>query len=165
MPMLQLDDGTQLVQTRAILQWIADTYGKNLKPSDATANYNGLVAENLFWEDFFMAKRVPPAIWAKEGREELMATLFNEHVPEFLKKLETLFTDDKKFLCGDHVTIYDIQVCGFFTNLVLNPNSKDPQDWAKVWENTSPRLKKWVADFQEDMKEYLDKRPKEGITM
>lgn len=66
---------------------------------------------------------------------------------------------DKKFLTGDAVTIWDIQIAGMMCNLLCNPNAKDKDLWASVWEKAPDRLKKYHADFCEDMKAYLDARP------
>ncbi len=74
-------------------------------------------------------------------------------------KFPTFFPENgPKFLCGDEVTIYDMSVAGLFTNLVLNPNSKDPELWKKSWENTPLRIRKYAEDFKEVFKEYLDHR-------
>ena len=161
MPVLELDDGTQLVQTRAILSYIGAKY--NLKPTDAMEDYRGQVAECLYLDDY-MAKIVPP-LFAKEGREEKIKNIEEVIIPEFLKKFETLLSDDRKFLCNDTLSIYDIGASGLFTNIILNPNSKDPEVWARVWETVSPRIKKWVADIQEELKDYFAKRAEQTCTM
>lgn len=69
-------------------------------------------------------------------------------------------TDDKKFLTGNSVSIYDMQVAGWLTNLIKNPSARDAPAWAAAWENTPDRVKKYYEDFAEEMKDYLDARPK-----
>ncbi len=159
--MLELDDGTRLAQSKAILAFIGKKY--KLVPEDPVANYKGQVAESLFWDDYFN-KIVHKAFWASENRAQLMEELTTKHTPEYFRKLETCL-GDSKFLCGDEVTIYDIQVAGFFTNLVLNPKSKDPALWAKVWENTPVKIKTYVDNFKAEFKEYLEKRAEKDCTM
>ena len=44
--------------------------------------------------------------------------------------------------------------------MVVNPKSKDSEFWAKQWQATPDRVKKYVADLQEEMKVYLEARNK-----
>eukprot|EP00355_Strombidium_rassoulzadegani_P007251 CAMPEP_0168613474 /NCGR_PEP_ID=MMETSP0449_2-20121227/3469_1 /TAXON_ID=1082188 /ORGANISM="Strombidium rassoulzadegani, Strain ras09" /LENGTH=128 /DNA_ID=CAMNT_0008654107 /DNA_START=181 /DNA_END=567 /DNA_ORIENTATION=- len=119
-------------------------------------DYRGQVAECFLYEDFM--KNLGPAIYAKEGRDEMMKELEEKHVADFLKKFETLLSDDRRFLCNDTLSTYDILTSGFFINLVLNPNSADPELWARVWETVPPKTKKFVAAVQDEFKDYLAKR-------
>ena len=153
MPILELDDGTQLAQSKAILQWVGRKH--NLVPQDAMANYKGQCAEALLWDDCW--SNIPKAIWAKENREAMMEEVFSKDVPNFFTKFETCL-GDSKFLCGDELTVYDFSVGGVFTNLILNPNAKDAEGWKKAFEAAPERVKKYALDFQAAMKEYLDKR-------
>ena len=71
-----------------------------------------------------------------------------------------LLPADKKFICCDDTCVYDFQVGGFFTNVVHNEFAKDKEMWAAEWEKAPARVKQYVADFQEDQKDYLAARPK-----
>ena len=155
-PMLELDDGTKMVQSRAIYGYIAEKY--KLRPADPDQDYKGQCAACLFWDDYF-EKYIHWSQFAKEGRDKLMDELVTQHTPEYLRKLATCLPDGQKFLCGDEVTIYDIQVAGFIINLMTNPKSLDPEKWAKMWETSPDRVKKYVSDFEAEFKEYLEKRP------
>ena len=66
--------------------------------------------------------------------------------------------DVGKYVVGDQLTIYDFQVAGFFTNVVLNPHSRDYELWQESFKDASPQIREYVADFQKDMKDYLDDR-------
>ena len=153
--MLELDDGTQLVQTSAILNYLGATH--NLRPVEPIKIYHGEMATEYMWNDFF-SKNVPTAIFAKEDREAKMADLTEKAFPAFLTNFDKILGADK-YIVGDSLTIYDCQLGGFFTNLVCNPNSKDPEAWAAAYEkNASERVKKYVEDFKAEMKPYLDGR-------
>ena len=154
-PVLELDDGTQLCQTAAILHYIGAKYG--LIPAEPELQAHGIMATEYMWNDFF-TKNIPGAVFAKEDREAKMQDLIDNKVPEFFTHINNLLSDDKKYLVGDKITIYDCQVAGVFTNLVCNPNSKDPELWAGAWEKAPERLKNYVAAFKAEMKEYLDNR-------
>ena len=65
---------------------------------------------------------------------------------------------ESKFICGDKLTTHDFTVGGLWLNLFCNPNSKDPEFWATQMESTSDRVKQYVADLKEAMKEYLEAR-------
>ena len=67
-------------------------------------------------------------------------------VPEVFAKLESVLPASK-FLTGDSVSIYDINVAGFFTNTVLNQSSPLFGVFAPLWKDAGPRLKQYVADF------------------
>ena len=75
-----------------------------------------------------------------------------------MKLLTEKCLGDTKFLCGDTVTQYDMEVAGFFCNMVLNPNSKMVGVKETYDAHAPDRLKTYVTDFQTDMKDYLDKR-------
>ena len=51
-------------------------------------------------------------------------------------------------------------MAGFLTNVICNPNAKGADLWAAEWAKAPERVKKYYADFCEDMKEYLDNRSK-----
>ena len=63
-----------------------------------------------------------------------------------------------KFIIGDKITLYDVNVAGFFVNIVLNPQNPGKDLWAKAWESTPENIKTYVANFQEAFKEYLANR-------
>jgi glutathione S-transferase len=64
-----------------------------------------------------------------------------------------------KFICGDNLTVFDIHVGGFFTDLVLNPHNKGAAHWATAWEKAPDRVKQYVADFKADFGDYFANRP------
>ena len=65
-----------------------------------------------------------------------------------------------KFYMGDEIKYADFILGGFFVNNVHNPSSKFADRWQKVWESAPENVKTYVANFQEEMKDYLASRPK-----
>ena len=109
-----------------------------------------------------MLMKVASPIFSKaETRDADLQAAIDEWIPKFYEKLVLFLPADKKFLTGDQVTIYDIQVAGLLVNLITNPNAKDVAKWAAAWEKAPERVKKYHADFSEDMKAYLEARPKD----
>jgi len=87
-----------------------------------------------------------------------------ETVLNYFKTLEKVLPADTKFLTGDSVSVYDFVVAGFFTNWVLNAKNANYALWQECFATAGPRLQKYVADFQDDMKDYLAGRDPE-VTM
>ena len=158
LPLLELEDGTCLLQTTAICNYLGAVY--KLAPEDPLAQYKGQVICEHMWNDFF-GKYVPSTLFMPPGaeRDEKLKVLMTEF-QKFCVNLAKLLPEDKKFISGDTTTVYDFQVAGFFTNLVLNEFAKDKDVWAVEWEKAPARVKQYVADFQEDQKDYLAARPK-----
>ena len=82
----------------------------------------------------------------------------------YLQTLEKVLPADSKFLTGDSVSVYDFVVAGFFTNWVHNAKNANYALWQECYATAGPRVQKYVADFQEAMKDYLAARDPE-ITM
>jgi len=159
-PLLELNDGTCLSQTDAILEYLGTVH--NLKGADPLSTYKGARAKEYLCNDFLGNVKLGPIIFSPPGDERTggIKNLAEVEVPKCFEMIVKCLSDDKKFLCGDSTTIYDFQVAGFLFNLILNPTSNDPEVWAKVWETAPDRLKKYADDFKEDMKDYLDSRVK-----
>ena len=157
-PVLELDDGTRLGQSGAILSYIGSKY--NMKPQDPLACHRGESLSDLVWADL-VTKSSAKLIAAHQsedpakGFEEVIIEFF---VP-FLANLEKNL-GDTKFVSGDEVTIYDCSICGFFYNLPLNKSVKAADVWKKYFdEKAGPKTKALIQNFTEVFKEYLDKRP------
>ena len=86
--------------------------------------------------------------------------LVDQFIPTFYTKLAGYLSDDKKFLTGDNVTIYDITCGGMICNLLTNPNHPNADMFKASWDTAPERVKKYYTDFCADMKPYLDSRPK-----
>ena len=80
-----------------------------------------------------------------------------EKFAEWMADLEKSFKG--KFICGDKLTVYDIHVGGFFTDMVLNPNNKGAVAWAAAMEKAPERVKTYIADFQAELGDYFTNRP------
>ena len=57
------------------------------------------------------------------------------------------------------MTIHDFTVGGGLINVLENPNTKDPEMWAECKAALPARVKKYVDDCKESLKEHLEKRP------
>lgn len=158
-PVLEFEDGTTLGQSFAILDYVATVY--KLKSDDPVLEAKANSVSQFTWSDAL--PKVAPFILSKDDdRKEKLAPAIDEWVTNkwFIKVAEFL-SDDKKYLTGDTLTVNDFVVAGVLTNLVCNPNSKDPEIWSAAWEKAPDRVKKYYADFCEEMKPYLDARPQD----
>ena len=84
-----------------------------------------------------------------------------KYFPQCWERMLKFLSDDKKFLTGDSLSIYDIQIGTIFTDLLCNPNAKDAELWKAEYEKVPDRIKKFHTDFVAEMKDYLDARPKD----
>lgn len=158
-PVLEFEDGTMLGQSDAIMDYIATVH--KLKAEDPVAQAKAASVVSFTTADCI--PKVAPAIFsAADDRKEKLAALVEEWiVGKWFGKVTEFLTDDKKYLAGDNLTSSDFCVAGVITNLICNPNAKDPEIWAPAWEKAPDRLKKYHADFCEEMKPYLKARPKD----
>lgn len=123
-PMLEMD-GMKLVESKAILKYIALKHG--LHPTDAVNNYkvNSLVErfidfEGAFYKGFF-AKEEEKAEKMTEFREK-------EALPTFTaieKRLKENSSQD--YLVGDKLTVADVVWVDFFFSHALNPTLNEEQ--------------------------------------
>ena len=164
MPVLELDDGTQLSQSAAIYDYIATIHG--FQPESPMDKYRG---QNLYEAMVIdvMYKSVVKFVFLskpeeKEANGEIAAADYTKAVGHFAKVLSQR---EDKFICGNKLTLHDFTVGGIFLNLVVNPNHKDTEFWDKQWAATPDRVKKYVADLQEEMKDYLEARKECKSTM
>lgn len=155
-PVYQLEDGTKLAQASAILNYIGAKY--DLIPKDPLVAYNGDSFSEHTLRDFWQ-NQIRDAIKSSENRQENMEKAVSMYLGPWMDKLEKRLPADKKYLCGDQLTIYDFTVAGYFTNVICNPHAKEAPLWQQQYEEKAPaRVKKYVQDFMEEMKEYLESR-------
>ena len=98
-PVLELDDGTRLSQSRAILNYLGSTY--KLVSDDIMENYKGEKAANYFMGDYLMKYVVPSMFAPEEKRADLNKTLLETHIPKMLNDISSKCLGDTKFLCGE----------------------------------------------------------------
>ena len=159
-PMVELDDGTRLFQCDAILNYFAKMYG--MFPQDPTLCYHGEATLINYSGDF-----------KQKMSNELYATPSDQMVPVYEKwtgeKFEAWMASFEKrltkgkFICGDDLTVFDIQVGGFFTDMVLNKNNKGAVHWAAAMEKAPQRVLTYVADFQAALGDYITNRPESAM--
>ncbi len=146
MPVLELDDGTRLCQSIAIYDYVATVHG--FQPESPLDKHRGASLYEAFAVDCFY-KFIPQAVFlAKpEERDAKMEVAAAEYLKGAAHVERILSQREDKFICGNKLTIHDFTVGGIFLNLLINPNAKDVEFWAKLWESTPDRVKKYVADL------------------
>ena len=159
-PLLELDDGTKMAQSWAILTFLSSKYG--FMPEDPMRRYRGEAAKDHFYQDFW-TKDAKWAIWyaAEEEQRGMIEKLCNDQLPTYLAQFEKFLSQsDDKFITGNEFTVYDLFVGGFFVNSFMNPNANHADIVLAAMEKAPERVKKYITDFQAEMAEYLASRPK-----
>ena len=157
MPVLELEDGTTLSETSPILQYIGAKY--NLLPTDPLVNWQGdSFASNTVGNVF--SDVTGPIFSSADDRQDKLAAAVEKRVIPWYTQLEGRLKD-RKFICGETITIHDFRVAGPLTNLVCNEKAKDAEYWKTVWAKAPERVVKYYNDFCAEMKDYLDARPKD----
>ena len=88
-----------------------------------------------------------------------MVQVIEANWPKTAGHLARRLPADKKFIGGDKLNVYDLKVAGYLVHLLKYHACPVPDVQAKMWEQSPERLQKYINDFQEEMKEYLEKRP------
>ena len=152
-PMLELDDGTRLVQGNAIIRYIARQY--NMLPA---SNLEAYQANKIldYQEDWVTTKII--AMFGHPDKEAATKKLFEQDVPEILKWYEKTVAG-KKYAVGGKYTFVDTLMLGFLHDLVLNPKSPMAAMWQQAWEaHAGPGTKEYLENMREEHKDYLANR-------
>ena len=111
-----------------------------------------------FWDDFANKHMIKAMFALAEEKPALVQALFETHVP-------ALFTDlgrhcsGKKFMIADTLRHVDFVVGGWILNVVLNPNFAMHAQFTTAWNNAPENLKTYIANLQDEFKDYLAARP------
>ena len=103
-PMLELADGTKMVQGGAILNYLGAVH--KLKPEDPMVCYNAEKCVAVGMDDFMMKHFVKAMYSPEDKRDDLIKEVIDVHMPAMLANLEKCLPSTK-LLCGDSSTIYD----------------------------------------------------------
>lgn len=155
-PAVELDDGTMLCQTNAILAFLAETHGFATKTPMQAYKCQHLIS--LFQEDY---GKHQTKWWmaSAEDKPKIMDEILGTHFPTFAGHVARKYDGSSKFLVADHLTTADFIVGGFFTNTVLNSANPNHEKWTEAYSKVPENLKTYVSNFQDEMKEYLSARP------
>ena len=140
----------------AIMKYLGSVH--KLEPEDPYLYYKGEefceFVMSDFWKLFYGV--IMPA--NPESKEKALNEMLDKHIPNFFSKLEESLDADKKWICGDQFTWFDMIIGGVFTNMLLNPNAGDKDAWAEVYGKAPKRVNQYVIDFYDAMKIYLATR-------
>ena len=133
-------------------------------PKDPLLTYKGESLVALLRDDFMQfaitgimaaGKSNDPA----QAIDTILTELFDAYLEKFGRNLGAT-----KFICGDKLTIFDFTIGGFFCNVVLNLKGHHNQVWKKHLDEKAPdNVKAYLSNYQEAMKEYLEKRPEAAM--
>ena len=120
MPMVELEDGTRIVQQKGIEGYFAHKYGFNC--TDPWEHYISEHVMTYFW-DFYMKHFFTTWFASPEEKPAKMEILFGTELPALLNIVGKKLAPCKKFFVSDTVKHIDFVVGMWMINAVLNPNS------------------------------------------
>lgn len=143
--MVELKDGTRLVQTRAINNFISYKYG--FTPESAFKRYTGEQVLESLQGDF--QKQLVRLFTDKDNAASIMDEICDTHFPKWLESFDkNLNLQYQAFICGDTLTLYDFEIGGFFLNTVYNPNSPHKEKWeAAMKKHSTMQINQYIANF------------------
>ena len=133
--MVELDDGTRLCQTNAILGYLAHLHG--FKPEDPLMVYWG-ESVLTYYEQDFVTKHLYPLFFAadEEAKAKNLESFLSTQLPKFLELFGKRLTKGK-FIWGDKLSWYDFVVAGFWVNIAENPLNPVKDQFANIIETKS----------------------------
>ena len=129
-PVLDLEDGTQIAQSKTICRYLAKTYkgkeGETLYPAheDPMLSYEiDAVMDELDDLNPKVFSFTSPMSPEYKNKDEHFVNFITLIFPEYLAKLEARFEKHgKNFLLADHMTLGDIAVASLLMKTLYNDN-------------------------------------------
>lgn len=154
-PTLELNNGTRLGQTLAILRYIGMQHGYYPKdPMEAQHvdelcdGFNDVLG--VIYKPHFTA----PA-------ERDTSNIFEKVLPKYLQIIDSECARGS-FIAGDKLTIADFFIGSLYVNYFNNPECFEQENWAKVLANF-PNFKAYGERFAAANKAYLETRNKYAV--
>ena len=163
--MLELDDGTRLVQTEPILEYLNAALCKDAlqQNDDPLVQYNASCLKAYYLYDFLVKIFFPTLLAPAEKKEEMMQALIKEHVPKLMDHTERKLPDTK-FLLGDKMGQQDLDIAVFFTNMYQKKEDDKLKDLKETFDKIlndgqHNKLLAYVNNLREVLKDHLASRP------
>ena len=152
LPTLELNNGTRLGQSLAIVRYIGMQHG--YYPIDADEAQH--VDELCDGFNDILGVVYKPHFTAPAERDT--SKFFNETLPNYLNIIDSECARGN-FIAGEKLTIADFMVGSLYVNYFTNPQVYEPENWEKVLAKF-PNFKAYGERFAAANKVYLDQRPK-----
>ena len=163
-PVLHLDDGTQLAQTGAIIRYIARVWGdENMYPThSAELTYK---IDKCMDECGDLGKEIAkfnyPYHPEIKNKDDHFLTFITKTFPAYLKELDGKFGDNK-YLLGNEMTLADIVVASTFIKVVYNDEYENC-DILQCVVNKSPKTLQWITMMLSIFKDFTENMVKCGF--
>ena len=166
MPVVYLDDGTQIAQTKSICRYLAKVYkgkeGETLYPAhdDPMLSYeiDAIMDEldDLLPKYFPFLSSISPEY---KNKDEHFVNFITKFFPEYLAKTEARFEKyGHKFLLADHMTLGDISVAGLLLKTVYNDNYENCHILqAVISKDKYPKTYQWCQMITQIFKSFQEK--------
>ena len=154
LPVLEIDDGTVLGQSLAIIRYLGRVYG--YYSDDVMEAYH--IDAILETASDVLAVIYKPHFAKEEDKQALIDGLFNSTLPSFLSFLEPKLANGG-WLVGNKLTVADFFAVQIYTSYFANPNVTFAQDKFASLLEQYPNYKAFGERFVAENKAHIDARP------
>ncbi|CDW78212.1 glutathione s-transferase [Stylonychia lemnae] len=160
-PVLQIDNGKVLSQSKAILRYLGNEYGYYPKDPYEAYLVDSFIDGLSDMIQGMVASKFEPN---QEKSKAMVLDWLKNDYPRFLSIYEKRFESqgDSKYAVGNTLTIADFSFCALIFSTILNEQSSVSAFLRGPFEQ-NPRLNAYAAEMREFFKEYLELKPKESI--
>ena len=123
--MFELEDGTKMVQSMSIFNYIVNRYGKDkgLIIDDPERDYQGNCTVDMI-TDFIDLKLRPSLFKPEEEREAIWEGFLQKEYKELMEHLARKLPENSPFYGGFKVSRHDIMIGTFFFTFFLSEGPK-----------------------------------------
>ena len=152
MPMLELENGQRITQTKAIVRSLGQRFGYySSNPKEAW-----LIDSTIDFVSDEMGKFAGLLFASPDKKTEMLFELLTKQLPAILAIIEKRVTG-KRFIVGDRITIADFVLGSLLFSTVANENHPNFYAFQHILK-TYPATSDYIENFRNEMKEYLAKR-------
>ena len=152
MPMVELETGQRITQTKAIVRALGQRFGYyTSNPKEAW-----LIDSTMDFVNDESPKFAALLFASPDKKTEMLFEVLTKTLPNFLATVEKRLAG-KKFICGERITCADFMLGAFLLSTVANENNANYYAMAHILKSY-PAVSSFVENFKNANKEFLAAR-------
>ena len=152
-PVLKLQDGTQLAQAKAILRFLGQMHGYYPQNPLDSCKVDGLIDHfEDAWSAIWKAYHVKD-----ETRDEVFRKFYEETLPKAMKEVEPIIGDG--WLVGSKLSTADFYIGGFYTNVITHAPYSEHKAMKDKFVSDHPKFAAYGKRFLKENENWVKNRP------